>query len=186
MLVAGAGCERLDVLVATIRKWCQFGPILGLRPTLVVAIALASLSSLSFAADAAHEGPEARRFAQSAITAMQWRGFLRETQAKHGAATAEYAQVVRIIVPDEAAVYFFTKPVHPAHRAVVRRSLVTNADKAYVHTIGYYAGSRTGFLAWMKLFQAEDQKLQERLNRRVGRGIRRLADGALSGYSQSQ
>ncbi len=186
MLVSGAGCKPLDVLVATMRNWRQLGKILRLRPTLVVAIALGSLSSLSFAADAAYESPEARRFSQTRITATQWRGFLKETQAKHGAVTVEYAQVVRIIVLNEAAVYFFTKPVHPAHRAVVRRSLVTYADKAYVHTTGYYAGSRTGFLAWMKLFQAEDQKLQERLKRRVGRGIRRLADGALSAYSQSQ
>jgi hypothetical protein len=158
----------------------------GLRPALVVAIVLGSLSSLSVAADAAYESREARRFPQTRITATQWRGFLEETQAKHGAVTVEYAQVLRIIVLDEAAVYFFTKPVHPAHRAAVRRSLVTYADKAYVHTSGYYAGSRTGFLAWMKLFQAEDQKLQERLKDRVGRGIRRLADSGLSGYSQSQ
>jgi len=115
--------------------------------------------------------PEARRFAQTHITNAQWHAFFKETQDKRRAIILDRADVTRIVVPREAAVYFFTRLDHPAHPAVVRRSIVARDKKTYVHTSGYYAGSRAAFTVWMDLFIAQDRKLQLEFK---DRGVLRL------------
>jgi hypothetical protein len=154
-------------------------PSPSLRTSLAGALVAVPLYLLPFAADARSDNAEARKFPHSHITSNQWRELLRETQGKEDAVTVEYAYVMRTLVRTEAAVYFFTKPEHPAHPAAVRRSLVMYSNKMYVHTSGYYAGSRNAFLAWIKLFQAADEKLQHRLQDRDRLHIRLLSDSAI-------
>ena len=109
---------------------------------------------------------EARRFPQSHIKKAQWYQFLVETEGKPGAVILNHARETRIVVPQESAIYFFTKQSHPAHPAAVRRAIVSYGNTSYVHTSGYYAGERHAFLAWLQAFAEQDRKLQRDLKHR--------------------
>jgi hypothetical protein len=92
---------------------------------------------------------------------------LEETKEKPSAVVVDRADLIRIVIPQESAVYFFTKPRHPAHPAAVRRAIVAYGNKSYIHTSGYYAGDRVAFLSWMERFNAQDRKLQRELQQRT-------------------
>jgi len=124
------------------------------------------LVGLQVDANAGADNAESRRFSRTHITKAQWHAFFSETGGKRGAITVDRAELTYIVVPTEAAGYFFTTPAHPAHPAVVRRSIVVNRNRTFVHTIGYYAGSRAAFAEWMNLFLAEDRRLQRGLKDR--------------------
>ena len=109
---------------------------------------------------------ELRRFRETHITKAQWHKFFDETRSKPDAVMVDRVQLTRIVVPREAAVYVFTKPSHPAHPAAVRRAIVSYGNKAYVHTSGYYAGSRAEFAAWIDQFIEHDRRLQRNLRDR--------------------
>ena len=92
---------------------------------------------------------EARRFPGPHITKQQWQTFFDETRFKRYAMVVRELSLTRVLVPRETAVYLFTRKSHPAHPAVVRRALVSQRGKLYIHTSGYYAGDREAFRMWL-------------------------------------
>jgi hypothetical protein len=150
--------------------------IAQLKNRLAILSVAGLLQLSSYAADRVAPEGEVRRFPQARITAEQWRTFLQETRSKEGAVAIRYVNLTRIVVRQEAAVYFFTRPNHPAHPAAVRRSMVIYADKQYVHTSGYYAGNPRAFVAWMKLFQTEDENWQRRHKERDRSRLQAMTD----------
>src|SRR3954468_491101 len=111
------------------------------RSVAAIAACLAAYGITASAGASANDA-EVGRFPQPHISKEQWRQFLDETKGRPGAVVMKRADLTRIIVPEESAVYFFTKPRHPAHPAAVRRSIVAYDNKSYIHTSGYYAGDR--------------------------------------------
>jgi hypothetical protein len=105
--------------------------------------------------------PEARRFPRTHISTKEWRIFLKETRAKRHARQADHERHTEIEVPQERAVYIFTRKTHPAHPAVIRSALIVSANKTYVHTSGYYAGDRQAFVAWVDVFLDNHRLLQK-------------------------
>lgn len=133
--------------------------------------ALAALLLFACAnAGATARDPEARRFPQTRITASQWYTYMRETQSKQGAVLVERDRLLCIVVRNETAIYFFTTRNHPAYPAAVRRAVVSRGTRSFVHTSGYYAGSRVAFLEWMESFRSEDRELQRGLGTSQGAG----------------
>jgi hypothetical protein len=115
-------------------------------------------------ANAAQTVSEERRFPKPHITKAQWEAFFAETLSKPGAIVIDRADITRIVVPQESAVFFFTKRSHFTHPAAARRAMVTYGNRIYIHTSGYYAGNRSAFLLWMKAFTDQDRNLQRDLN----------------------
>jgi hypothetical protein len=109
---------------------------------------------------------EARRFPQAHIKKAEWQQFLVETKRKPGAFVLDRAGHTGIVVPQERAIYFFTKQSHPAHPAAVRRAIVSYGNESYIHTSGYYAGKVEAFVSWLEEFRQQDRQLQRDLQRR--------------------
>src|SRR3954451_17290558 len=84
------------------------------RSVAAIAACLAAYVVTASAGASANDA-EVRRFPQTHISKEQWRQFLDETKRRPGAVVMERTELTPIIVPEERAVYFFTKPRHPAH-----------------------------------------------------------------------
>jgi hypothetical protein len=122
-----------------------------------MAVALFVLSGSGVDSEAGILKKEVRRFPRAQITKRQWAEFFHEVRNKKEAMIVREETVTRVIVRSEPALYFFTGKSHPAYPAAVRRSVVAYAGKVYIHTIGYYAGDRVAFLAWMSRFTNDDR-----------------------------
>jgi len=83
--------------------------IAQLKNRLAILSVAGLLQLSSYAADRVAPEGEVRRFPQARITAEQWRTFLQETRSKEGAVAIRYVNLTRIVVRQEAAVYFFTR-----------------------------------------------------------------------------
>ncbi len=127
-----------------------------------VAVVCAAITCSSAIAETQRD-PELRRFPQARITITQWREFRKELMSNVDAVVVERKYTTRIVLQGDNAIYIFTKVQHAAHPAAVRRAVVTDGKKVYVHTSGYYAGNRAAFAIWLEMFQGKDRELKRRL-----------------------
>ncbi len=128
-------------------------------------LSICCAATLSAVADDHPGDPQARRFPRTNITAQEWSTYLNEVRRRPGAVEVNRGTIKRIDVPNEAAVYFFTRPAHAAYPAAVRRAVVKDGTGTYIHTSGYYAGRRDAFLAWLDTFLDQDETLRKYLDR---------------------
>jgi len=60
---------------------------------------------------------------------------------------------IRIDVPNEQTIYFFTKPGQPEHPAVLKRSIIKNGTGTSIETIGHSFGNATAQAAYARLLE---------------------------------
>ena len=80
-------------------------------------------------------------------------------QAKTDARTAnafEMPNYVRYQMPDGNEHIYITEPGHPAHPAVVRRTIITRSGASKLATRGAHGGSQQAFEKWLAEFKALD------------------------------
>lgn len=90
-----------------------------------------------------------------------WNRLWDEVTAKPGAEVdiLRGSPVAQVVLADERAVYYFTKPPHPAHPAVVKRAVVERDRAAADATEGWTAGSNEAFQRWLETFAAQGEAL---------------------------
>lgn len=74
---------------------------------------------------------------------------------------------VRVELPDEQTIYFFTKPGQPAHPGVIKRSVIVNGAKTAIETVGHSFGdaaAQTAFAALLAKFKAQDAEVNARMH----------------------
>jgi hypothetical protein len=80
-------------------------------------------------------------------------------QAKADARKAdafEMRNYVRYEMPDGNEHIYITEPGHPAHPAVVRRTIITRSGASKLATRGAHGGSQQAFEKWLAEFKALD------------------------------
>ncbi len=71
----------------------------------------------------------------------------------------------RVEVPEELAVYFFTKAVHAAHPAIVKRAVAQQDNGSIeINTQAWVAGSREHFEKWLSAFTEQDRQVKKSVN----------------------
>lgn len=84
-----------------------------------------------------------------------------ETVKKPGAAVVqEQANVARITVPGERAIYYFAQKGNPAYPSVIIRKVVENNGAVSLETNGDSWGDQDIFKAWMQQFVANDNNIK--------------------------
>jgi hypothetical protein len=80
--------------------------------------------------------------------------------------TIDEGSDVRVEVPSEQTLYFFTKPGQPMHPGVVKRSVVTNGGHVDIQTLAWSFGPdniQPAFKRWVDAFRAQDAEIRKRL-----------------------
>jgi hypothetical protein len=80
--------------------------------------------------------------------------------------TSDDGTAIRVEIPSEQTIYFFTKPGQPLHPAVVKRSVVTNGHQLDIQTRGWSFGPdsiQPAFQRWLEGFKAQDAEIRKRL-----------------------
>jgi hypothetical protein len=93
----------------------------------------------------------------------------KEANSKPDHKTVDAGQVIRIEVPGEKVIYFFTKPGQPEHPGVFKRSVVQDGTRIAVQTQGWSFGGPAAQAAFEKIlaqFRAQDAQLRQRMSPR--------------------
>lgn len=78
--------------------------------------------------------------------------------------TIDDGQAIRVEIPSEQAIYFFTKPGHPEHPGVFKRSVVQEGTRIYVQTDGWSFGDASAKAAFEKIlaqFKLQDAQMRQ-------------------------
>ncbi len=98
------------------------------------------------------------------IPKEKWDSMWQEVTSATGSAVIDEGTSYRVDVPDEMAVYFFTKPNHTAHPAVVKRSVATEGQSIELKTQAWVAGSKKEFEAWFEGFLHQDMEVRNEMD----------------------
>ena len=95
------------------------------------------------------------------------------THDKDCAPPTEYSDFFLVMCDPEMTMWYFTKPNHPAHPGVIKRSLVHMPDGAWgVNEVGHSFASdaaQPAFKAWLAQIEDLDRQAREQLRRSTGR-----------------
>jgi len=83
--------------------------------------------------------------------------------AGHGPTGPAAPNVERVDDPDNAAVYFLTRPGHPAYPGIIRQDLGLEADGINVHTEGCVYGDADAFRDWFETVRARVDEIRAQL-----------------------
>jgi hypothetical protein len=75
---------------------------------------------------------------------------------------------IRIEVPDEQAIYFFTKPGQPAYPSVLKRVVVQRGDGASIESDGHCFGdaaAQAAFALLLEKSRAQDAEISDRMRK---------------------
>ena len=89
---------------------------------------------------------------------------LREIQLKKDALITTEDNLLRVEVPSEKTLYFFTQPGHPAHSSVIIRRVVSEDGKVKIKTKGFTASNQPLFEQWLKHMATQDQQIKADFN----------------------
>jgi hypothetical protein len=79
--------------------------------------------------------------------------------------TVDEGRTIRVEIPSEKTIYFFTKPGQPEHPGVFRRSVVQSGNGIYMQTKGWSFGNppaRVAFERILAQFQMQDAQLKQK------------------------
>jgi hypothetical protein len=89
----------------------------------------------------------------------------------HRTTEGEIAVVVE--VPNEHAIYYFTKPGEPIHPGVIKRTIVENKSGISLQTQGWSfapEGAQEPFKKWLAEFEAQGAEIQARMRQQQTEG----------------
>lgn len=92
------------------------------------------------------------------------RQLLMNSQSKQGAITTKEEGLIRVEVPSERTMYYFTQDNHPIHPSVVIRAVVIEGENIKIKTKGYTSGNQQLFEEWLKQFSQQDLKIKGEFN----------------------
>ena len=78
----------------------------------------------------------------------------------------EEQSAIKVVVPAEAAVYFFLQPGEPAYPGVIIRKVVEKDGEIFIQTTGTSFGDGFAFDEMLAEFEAEDKKMRESIQNR--------------------
>lgn len=84
--------------------------------------------------------------------------------SKPGHQTIDEGRVIRVVVPNEQTIYFFTKPGQPEHPGVFKRSVIQDGTGISVQTQGWSFGDPAAQAAFEKVlaqFKAQDAQMRQ-------------------------
>jgi len=96
-------------------------------------------------------------------------GLWQLANSKPGHQTIDEGRVIRIVVPDEHIIYFFTRAGQPEHPAVFKRSIVQDGDKIFVKTDGWSFGDASAQAAFERVkaqFEAQDAQMRQQMQKK--------------------
>ena len=85
---------------------------------------------------------------------------LAEVSNLPGSVTGREPGLIRVSVPQERSIYFFTLPGHPAHPAIVRQSVIDRDGDVYVEIDGWSDRPSAAMEDWMRAFQQQSENLR--------------------------
>lgn len=86
---------------------------------------------------------------------------LKDSQSKQDAITTKEDDLIRVEVPSERTMYYFTRDGHPVHPSVVIRAVVTEGESIKIKTKGYTSGNQQLFEDWLKQFVEQDTHIKQ-------------------------
>lgn len=99
---------------------------------------------------------------------------------RQGCAPADYADFILVSCLPELTLWYFTKPDHPAHPGVIKRTVVQeNGDAWIAREHGYSFASdeaQPAFKRWLAEIVDLDRQMREDIERRRGAGSNPNAD----------
>jgi hypothetical protein len=93
------------------------------------------------------------------ITEAAFEQRLDDAVAEEGGVHTEEGDTLRVELPDEARVLFFTRPGHRAHPAIVAVEIVEAAGAPGIETSGWWAGDGEAFEIWFRAFERRNERL---------------------------
>jgi hypothetical protein len=97
------------------------------------------------------------------ITQANWQTLWDEVQAKPTHQNFEERTTTRVELPDERAIYWFTKPEHPAHPSIVKREVLEKPNGLDVRSRGWAGGAKGEFERWFVSFLEQDQRIRDKM-----------------------
>ena|SRR5437016_6283137 len=94
------------------------------------------------------------------VTADQLGHYLREIRAIPDVICRSSSEAYELLCSSESqnTIWVFTTPGHPAHPAVVRRTMTFDKGHVAIDRIGRYAGSKEAYEQWDLQFEELDQR----------------------------
>ena len=93
------------------------------------------------------------------ISEEGFREMLASAVEEKGGRKIEQGDTLRVELPAEAKVLFFTRPGHWAHPGIVAVQIVEEDGLPSIATSGWWAGDAEAFDTWFKVFQRHNERL---------------------------
>lgn len=97
------------------------------------------------------------------ITQENWQKIWEEVQAKPQHANFDEPSTTRVELPEERAIYWFTKPEHAAHPSIVKREVIEKPNGLDVRSRGWSGGVKEKFEEWFVGFLQQDQRIRDKM-----------------------
>jgi hypothetical protein len=97
------------------------------------------------------------------ITQENWQSIWDEVQAKPQHKNFDETMTTRVELPDERAIYWFTKPEHAAHPSIVKREVLEKPNGLDVRSRGWAGGAKEKFEEWFVGFLEQDQRIRDKM-----------------------
>lgn len=125
---------------------------------LIVAIWLAGLAFSAL-------GQEYMPYPRELITPEQWQNYFDQVRAKYSPETGipEEFKLTLFLVEDNATLYAFTRPGHPAHPAWIRRDIYEDKEGVKLRMIGYFAGNEGEFKKLWRQYEELNRQMEEEM-----------------------
>ena len=99
----------------------------------------------------------------SEITQENWQRLWDEVQAKPQHQNFDEPTTTRVELPDERAIYWFTKAAHAAHPSIVKREVLEKPNGLDVRSRGWAGGTQEKFEEWFIGFLEQDQRIRDKM-----------------------
>ena len=97
------------------------------------------------------------------ISQDKWQVLWEEASSQEGRVIHDDGTVLRVEVPADMAIFFFTQEGHAAHPSIVKRSVVQQGKGISIKTKAWVAGSQEHFEAWLSSFMEQDLTVKKQV-----------------------
>jgi len=95
-----------------------------------------------------------------------------QLRSKSDCAPAEYPDLTIVTCKTDLTLWYFTKPIHPAHPGVIKRMVTQSNGTVYVQEQGWSFASddaQPAFQRWLAQIKELDRKVKDETARRQGK-----------------
>ncbi|MEQ9609453.1 MAG: hypothetical protein RLN99_17475 [Kiloniellaceae bacterium] len=139
------------------------GKVMSAAFVLLTAVAVASMTlpAVGFAATSSDEHRTGESAGVQYATAAAIDDMLTEAIEVKGGVQRVEGNVLRVELPAENRVLFFTQPGHIAHPGVVAAQIVEHDGIPGIATSGWCAGDAKAFEIWFSAFERRNERLSQ-------------------------